>query len=51
MIECIRCGCVIQGAFFKGSSGCLCKKCLKDMQVYYALQNMGLIEKTEEETK
>jgi len=44
---CVRCGNKIQGEFFRGESGFICKKCLKDMQVFRALSEMQLIERME----
>lgn len=46
--NCVRCGHPVLGNFFKGISGMLCEKCLKDMQVYSTLRGMGLIQSTEE---
>lgn len=44
---CCKCGHEIDGEYFNGTSGPLCPKCLKDMQVYYALRSMGLIQTKE----
>lgn len=48
METCCKCGNPITGECFDGASGPLCPKCLKDMQVYYALRSMGLLRNVEE---
>lgn len=46
MSKCIMCENTIQTEYFEGVSGHICKKCLKEMFVYYALRSMNLL-KTE----
>lgn len=46
---CCKCGSQIANECFDAVSGPVCPKCLKDMQVYYALRSMGLIRTVKED--
>lgn len=48
MNECVVCKKEINGEFFVGESGKICEKCLKEMQVYFALRSMKLIKEVKE---
>lgn len=43
MNECVKCGNKIKDEYFNAVSGKMCKKCLKEMCVYYALRSLNLI--------
>ena len=45
---CIKCSHPVFGSYFAGVSGPMCEKCLKDLQVFYGLQSLGLIHSAEE---
>lgn len=48
MCKCIKCKKAISDEYFEGVSGNICKACLKDLFVYYALRSMNMIKKVKE---
>lgn len=43
MDRCIKCDNTIKDEYFEGVHGKICVCCIKDMHIYTALKNLGLI--------